>query len=535
MMKLRIRSLETKETLRIEVPIPCCLQQLKQLVSQTLSSSSSSSPAPPDSVYLSLNRKEEIQSSSPDEDTLQSLGITSGDLIFYTLNPNGFSSSETLIPDSQKPIPNTAQDSKISIGIDQKLGSGKPQQGPTSMDSQDLPKIPDLYPNLQLEQPHQPGSANLNEQNVEFMDNMEVDGIDEEDLSALESVGTGKSFSVPGFLRKVFTEELGGGDDDGSRNHKLLVIAIHAVLLESGFVGFDMNLKTEIKGFPFRNNWPSNGFRLSLFYTLPELISDVSMSSDSHSCVVGLKFQNVGKFMMVYGSLSASVMHSVRLNEDELVSFLNVVWANCGLRDDIVMTGDGILGTSPEKEVFKFWRSVKDNLALPLLIDLCESVGLVLPACFMRLPTDLKLKVLESLPGVDIAKVSCVSSEFRYLASNDDLWKQKCMEQFSYACKSDEKGPWKEKFARLWESRKRRRLASRSLSRRLIPRRTVDPIPRFPHFPGMIVGGDYDIYPQIPSPFGGVRLRDLGYPSRSHIPRCQLGQLGNRNTELDHI
>ncbi|XP_027162875.1 F-box protein SKIP22-like [Coffea eugenioides] len=528
MMKLRIRSFGTKETLRIEVPIPCSLQQLKDIISQTLRPSTSSSPpAPSDSIHLSLNRKEEIQSSSPNEDTLQSLGITSGDLIFYTLDPSRFSSSESLIPNSQEPISSPlVQNSEFPLRIDLTLDSGKPLQKPSSMEPLDPPKITNSDPSSQLKQAHQPESANLNEQNEGSTDYMEFDGIDDQeegdDASALEAVGNGKSFSVPGFLRKVFTEELGGGDDDGSRNHKLLVIAIHAVLLESGFVGFDMNLKTESKGFPFRNDWPSSGFRLSLFYTLPEIVSDVSPSLDCHNCVVGLKFQNVGKFMMVYGSLNAgSAMHSVRLNEDELVSFLNVVWANCGLGDDIMISGDVVLGASPENEVFKFWRNVKDNLALPLLIDLCESVGLVLPPCFMRLPTDLKLKILESLPGVDIAKVSCVSAELRYLASSDDLWKQKCVEQFGHACKTEDKGPWKEKFARFWESRKRRKLGSRSLFRRpLHPRRILDPIPRFPHWPG-IIGGDYDLYPQIP---GGARLRDLGHCSRSHVPRCQFGR-----------
>ncbi|KAL3538775.1 hypothetical protein ACH5RR_002141 [Cinchona calisaya] len=507
-MKLRIRSLETKETQRIEVPIPCSLQQLKLLIFQTLSSSSSSSS---DSIHLSLNRKEEILSSSPNEETLQSLGITSGDLIFYTLNSAEFF-PETLIPNSPKPISNPPQNSKTALN-----------QEPMSVESQK----PQNSGNLQLKEAPQAESGKLKEKSGESVDHMDIDGADEDEDRGFDMEVVGKSFSVPGFLRKVFTEELGGGDDDGSRNHKLLVIAVYAVLLESGFVGFDMKIKTEIKGFQFRNDWPSNGFRLSLFYTLPEIINDVSLSLDCHNRVVGLKFQNVGKFMMVYGSLTAgSVMHSVRLNEDELVPFLNVVWANCCLRDDIVISGDGGLGTLPEREVFKFWRMVKDGLALPLLIDLCESVGLELPPCFMRLPTDLKLKILESLPGVDIAKVSCVSPELRYLASSDDLWKQKFLEQFGDAYKSDEKGPWKEKFVRLLESRKKRKLASRVVlfGRPIHPRRIIDPIPRYPHWPG-IIGGDFDLFPQILGPFDGVQ--QINHRSRGHVPHCQFGGFGN--------
>ncbi|KAF5760297.1 putative F-box-like domain superfamily protein [Helianthus annuus] len=50
-------------------------------------------------------------------------------------------------------------------------------------------------------------------------------------------------------------------------------------------------------------------------------------------------------------------------------------------------------------------------------------------ACLlMRLPTELKLKILES--------VSCVCSELRFLASSDDLGKQMHIKQFGNVCSS---------------------------------------------------------------------------------------------------
>ncbi|KAH6793409.1 hypothetical protein C2S52_003886 [Perilla frutescens var. hirtella] len=195
-------------------------------------------------------------------------------------------------------------------------------------------------------------------------------------------------------------------------------------------------------------------FQRPLFYTLPES----AMKS------VVLKFQSLRKFINVYGTLgNGSVKrgtHCVQLNEDELVPFLNVVWANCGVMEN-VSGGDGeSLSTSPEKEVFKFWRVVKDNLALPLLIDFCEVAGLELPSCFMRLPPKLKLKILESLPGVDVAKVSCVCSELRYLASSDDLWKVKFGEEFSKERKEGQVS-WKKAFSMAWSWRDGRRPTSR--------------------------------------------------------------------------
>ncbi|KAF9606244.1 hypothetical protein IFM89_024065 [Coptis chinensis] len=82
-----------------------------------------------------------------------------------------------------------------------------------------------------------------------------------------------------------------------------------------------------------------------------------------------------------------------------------------------------------EGKVVEFWRIVKDELALPLLTDLCEKTGLIPPPCFTRLPADLKLKILEFLPSANVDKVGRVSSELRYLSRNEQLWKQKFMEE----------------------------------------------------------------------------------------------------------
>ncbi|KAM0011943.1 putative F-box-like domain superfamily protein [Helianthus debilis subsp. tardiflorus] len=67
----------------------------------------------------------------------------------------------------------------------------------------------------------------------------------------------------------------------------------------------------------------------------------------------------------------------------------------------------------------KLWRKMKDGLALRL-----------------QLPTELKLKILESVSWVDIAKVSCVFSELGFLASSDDLGKQMHIKQFGNVCSS---------------------------------------------------------------------------------------------------
>ncbi|GKV26521.1 hypothetical protein SLEP1_g35808 [Rubroshorea leprosula] len=85
-MKLRLRCLESKQTLRIQLPTPYTLHQLQQ----TLSLSLSPSPPSPSSLRFSLNARDELSPSSSDA-SLESLGVTAGDLVYFSLNPNAFS------------------------------------------------------------------------------------------------------------------------------------------------------------------------------------------------------------------------------------------------------------------------------------------------------------------------------------------------------------------------------------------------------------------------------------------------------------
>nr|XP_043625198.1 F-box protein SKIP22-like [Erigeron canadensis] len=519
-MKLRVRSFETKETLKMEVPNPCSLQQLRELVSQKLPSASST-------IYLSLNRKDDLTTASPEE-SIQSIGITSGDLIYYTTNPNGFSAAPQLpsaTPSvakselSDKLQTSSSSSSKQSEALNVCSEKGKTMDS-SKLNSEEISESmeiddtvneigkPLLVPpnpssskheslNFSSEKGKTVGFSNLNSE--EISESMEID-----DDSVSE---VGKSLSVPGFLRKVFTEEL--GDDDG-RNHKLLGTAIRAVLSESGFVEIDPTSKL-VKSANYEAQ--GNLYLASFYYTLSNIITGGNIET------VKIRFQNLGRYCKVYGFLvNGTGVHSVLLDEDRLVPFLNVVWANCGQVVATMEENNKVSNVQPEKEVFEFWRKMKDGLALPLLIDLCEKAGFELPPCFMRLPTELKLKILESVSAVDIAKMSCVCSELRYLASSDDLWKQKYIEQFGNANGSDSWRSYKERFAKTWEGRKRRRIIGRSAMGILRRRNPYAPF-GVGNVPG-IVGGDYDIFPYVGLPPGsGPRLRNV-------IPNCNLGGLG---------
>ena len=168
-------------------------------------------------------------------------------------------------------------------------------------------------------------------------------------------------------------------------------------------------------------------------------------------------------------------------------------------------------------------------LGLPLLIDICQKNGLPPPLSFARLPADLKVKLLKLLPAVDVAYIGCTSSEMRCLTSNDELWKQKFIEEFGRADESvvAAVSSWKEKFKRCWVKKRDAAKTLRELSenRHRYQRRFMPTYPPFApqRFPQMFpfVGGDYDRFPAIGN-FGPVGP-GLGYPRRNFSPHCNLG------------
>ncbi|CAN7012651.1 unnamed protein product [Brassica rapa subsp. trilocularis] len=103
---------------------------------------------------------------------------------------------------------------------------------------------------------------------------------------------------------------------------------------------------------------------------------------------VTLRFQSLNKTVVVYGYLSGHMVQRVNLDRNMFV--VPVV--------DLVMDTlkfEKQASSSSYREVFVFWRRVKDCISTPLLIGLCDKSGLELPPCLMRLPTELKLKILE--------------------------------------------------------------------------------------------------------------------------------------------
>ncbi|PWA65535.1 F-box family protein [Artemisia annua] len=131
---------------------------------------------------------------------------------------------------------------------------------------------------------------------------------------------------------------------------------------------------------------------------------------------VKIVFQNLGKYCKVYGSLHKEPRaHSVLVDKDKL-PFLSVVWAKPGQMVD-------------EKEVFEFWRKIKDGLELTLLIDVCEKTGSQLPPCFIKLPTEPQTKDIGIGFRCRYSKRELCVFRTKTISLNDDMWKQKFFEE----------------------------------------------------------------------------------------------------------
>ena len=109
-----------------------------------------------------------------------------------------------------------------------------------------------------------------------------------------------------------------------------------------------------------------------------------------------------------------------------------------------------------------FWRSVKGGLSYPLLIELSEEMGLVGPASWMRLPTELKYNCIRFwstflwivLPKWNVLVQNCVLSLQKINCGNS-----KYEEKFGKTAKSESECEceWKAMFSCMWMRWKRLR------------------------------------------------------------------------------
>lgn len=219
------------------------------------------------------------------------------------------------------------------------------------------------------------------------------------------------------FLSRVLWRELGfdGGE------FKQLAVVVHGVLLESGFVGFDPELGKRVDRLDIADGWPwtmSAEFRFT--YTLSEILQ---ANQDDHGSELAVPPDQtlVLKYFRTRGWVNVSGLCSS-------IDFYKTTHTTLDVLSNLPAIGY-LSGKSKfskcKKKAYELWKTVKAQLALPLLIDLRKKAGLPdLPCHFMGLTKQLKLRILGFLPSKDVAKVGCVCRELNHLSRDGDLWKK---------------------------------------------------------------------------------------------------------------
>uniref|UniRef100_A0ACD5TVH6 Uncharacterized protein n=1 Tax=Avena sativa TaxID=4498 RepID=A0ACD5TVH6_AVESA len=470
-MKLRLRSMDAlggvAETHRVQLPDTAALSAVKDFLAAKLSTAQ---PVPAESIRLSLNRSQELLSPDPSA-TLAALGLTSGDLVYFTL------SAELSQPPPPQILPRNPNQDAVSTG---QIAAGSKSAGEAGGSS----SVPQA---LHVEPVHSSLPRTLQVEPMAY---------DLPDVVMAEAVHETKRSSsfVIGALKRELEEENASGAE-GTVIHRL-VVALQAALIDAGFLSANP-LGSRLG---LLKDWSSGASStLSVKYTLPELVDMLPQAEEGK--IVVLNYSLMPNFVMIYGCVpgAQSEVRRLCLELPKLAPFL-------------YLDGNAV-GAVEEKEILELWRVLKDELCLPLMISLCELNGLSLPPCLMALPGDLKAKVLEFVPGVGLARVGCTCKELKDLAGDDNLWKRKFELELN-AC-SEASGwsrSWKQRFGEAWT---RKVGNSKRQQKRPSPRfwdygwGNSPPSPiRFP-----VIGGDSDRLPfinhNVVGPSFGNRRRNI--------------------------
>ncbi|CAM6129736.1 unnamed protein product [Calypogeia fissa] len=579
-MKLRVRAAGGGPTIRVQIPLLCSLQGLKDVLAPLVS-------LPASSFSLSLNKKDEIQ--GPGSALLSSFGVTSGDLLFYIVNSGGSfpniqltgnpssrvvgssnpsdstTAARASVPSMYGPFPppqtgspnrggrtlsNPATRRELCAAAAARrqavsLATEQQQQQETTMVSSDSISL-DEKTSVDSDSTASPGgissvpSSNPPMAEAEqgpVMD-MEIDARGPLEEMASSGGGGHRLVPIPDLLQRVLTTEF----ENVRQPCMFLVLAVHAVMLETGFVRIETGRSNTnstaqerartMDGYELPSGWSGAGF-VNLTYTLPELTRlEIARQLGQEAL---LRCLIVGNAVVVYGAVTDGSPHRVTLSMSKFlhknVKLGNLVGASsssvskpegnesvleAAIGGNVTNTdnsGDGAqmvaaasMGEKIFHNIFELWKEVKDSLSLPLLTLMCEKSGLPPPPSLLRLPTELKIKVLDSLPPLALANVSCACSEFRFLASSEELWKQKYKEEFGADLERAPGGRgWKIAFARELGSRRRSEEVRREAERRFLAEVFT---------PGVMLRP-----PSFSHPFGDF-FQGLGSePSQYNLPR----------------
>ncbi|KAL2650885.1 hypothetical protein R1flu_019013 [Riccia fluitans] len=491
-------------TVKVQVPHLCSLQALKDAVSPLIS-------LPPLNFSLSLNKKDPID--GPGTVPLSTFGITSGDLLYYLVASGNGSVPSRAASSSRQFSALEASSAREGLKSREAIGSPStqnvtnfPANASEALDKASLRELCASAASRRatLTQPitsseseecsravtptcHAATSPMENSQNAESP-NVEETAEVMTGSAEFDSF-IGRRLPIPDLLQRVLSSEEGNVKQASS----YLILAVHAVMLETGFIRVDLG-GSAAQGTKLPAGWSSAG-HVNLVYSLPEvLLSNKLEPGRKLGEEALLRCQIVGNALVIYGAVTGGSVHRLSLSvktfllEDMVSRSTNGGSVETEITSSYVRKKECVCVF---RDIFELWKDVKDALSLPLLTVMCEKAGLPPPPSLLRLPTELKIKVLEALPATALASVACVSSELRFLTANEEFWKQQYRKEFG---STGERAPggrgWKNAFVRDWEHRRRReeerREAERYFRNDIFPPGTILRTPPYaPHFGGL--------------------------------------------------
>ncbi|GAQ88886.1 hypothetical protein KFL_004670030 [Klebsormidium nitens] len=480
-MKLRLRHYQGGPTQRLDVESDCTLRSLRAVVASLTGQSL-------ETVRISLNKVDELD--GPGNLLVSSLGVCGGDLL-YLLDPRrpnqvqALASSEAGRNDVSQASAAAPVANDRSRGLQAASSTGTSEPG-TRTERNGVGKVDvaqerrercaaaaakrvaglagdgpaDALP-LPLKAPA------MNPTSMEI-DNATPGATAEPPAS--ENSEQSSISTAPPVLQEVVSTSAWAVHSA----HDLLILALHAVMLETGFSLVPI-------GAPLEQCWERVGGRTILRYTLANRDANPTLTAI-------LRSQQLGANLLVYGTYDGDAGGAVyRLN----------LALSAQLRP---FPPAGERSTAELLALFKNARQLfveaKDGLSVPLLSLLCQRAGVSPPASLILLPFDAKNNILAKLSARDLAAVAVTCSELREAASGDDFWRALFQREFPNERPAVRAGMWKEAFRMAWVDRKLQRERRLEYERQLhVGRREWR---GFRYQPPGMVGGDYDRFP-----FGG--------------------------------
>ncbi|DBA78763.1 TPA: hypothetical protein ACH3X1_008669 [Trebouxia sp. C0004] len=351
----------------------------------------------PDDVKLSLNKKVEVDGAA--QDLLRTAGICGGDTLWI-----------------------------LSSVLDEKESSQSDRHSHTTSASNGL-QSSQLFSQAAGQQSSQAAEQQTSQQVSAPIEEMqEAHKPDMQQLEQAQQTPDITISSAPDLLQRV----LDSCTTALQSSHQLLLLTLHAVLLETGM---QLTCQDEMYALPDE--------ALAKCSSVRQLQYCLQRRQLEPSCEV--KYISLGAGMAcIAASFDGSRITTLNVS---LEQHLQLLQTGCSSEEAVSLF----------KDLEQLWTELKDKLALKMLAGLRQSAGLSPPLGLLALPAELKTKILSSLQAKDLSAVECCCTELRHTAGSNLFWQPLFQQEFgfvtSYATIQAGRLGWQGVFTQKWVER----------------------------------------------------------------------------------